>query len=68
MSTAEIKKFQNGQQVFKKYIPGFASQNIERSFAGHPIKTRTSAKEIAASIIRPFVEDMSKISNGSEKG
>lgn len=62
MSTAEIKKFQNGEQVFKKYIPGFASQDIERSFGGLPIKHRSSVKEIIASIIRPFTEEMSKIS------
>lgn len=63
MSEKEAKKFQSGQQVLRKYIPGYKPRQPEESDYGYPRKPERSPRKIAVSIIRPFVEEISKALN-----
>ena len=67
MSPKESKKFQSGREVFEKFIPGYLPRQSDLSNAGYPKESHTTPKEIAASIIRPLIEEISKaLKNGKQ--
>ena len=60
MLNKEAKIFQNGREVFKMYIPGYEPRSSDVSDDGFPQKSQTCTKEIVATIINPFLEEIAK--------